>query len=98
MSFHSTSLKHPVLQREFSGTATATADIAPITYDDEYVANGVWLKNESEAEGVRVIAPSETEGFLLSPNTSRFFPTDNANRIRVQRAGDVNANLSYWGG
>jgi hypothetical protein len=98
MSFHSTSLKHPVLQREFSGTATATADIAPITYDDEYVANGVWVKNDDEDSGVTVLAPGEDAGFVLGPNTSRFFPTDNANRILIQRSGASNVNVSYWGG
>lgn len=98
MSFYSTSLKHPSVRTQFSGETEATDTPTPLVSEDQCVPNGVWLKNEDAAVSVRVFAPDMTNGFLLSPNTSRFFPVSNAKDLLIQTAGDTNADVSYWAG
>ena len=109
MSFYNANVTHPIVTVpveeieepapevfvEYSGTATATATSAQVTAEDEPASSGVWLKNEDADEGVRVLAEGEANGFLLSPNTSRFFPVDNVNKLWIQRAGTADVVVSY---
>lgn len=98
MSFYTPNVVHPQITRRWSGQATAGATAAPLSTSKKYCANGVWVKNEDDTENVIVLAPTETAGFLLSANTSRFFPDDDVSKIFVQRAGSADVTVSYWGG
>ena len=98
MSFYTPNVTHPQITRRWSGTATAGAIASPLSTTRKYCASGVWVKNEDSSEGVRVLAPSESTGFLLSANTSRFFPDDDVSKIFIERAGDSDVAVSYWGG
>lgn len=98
MSFYTPNVKHPEITRLWSGETTAGATASPLSASKKYCANGVWVKNEDSAENVRVYAPTDTSGFLLSANTSRFFPVDDVSKIIIIRAGSSDVAVSYWGG
>ena len=103
MSFYTPNVKHPQITRRWSGELTLTsANPAPLSTTKKYCANGVWVKNEDDTLDIRVFAPTETEGFLLSANTSRFFPDDDVSKIFVAPEDSDNAGsgiiVSYWGG
>jgi len=98
MAFETVNVEHPTVTREHSGVATASGAATQLSTTKLYCANGVWVKNEDAAENIRVIAPGYPNGFLLSANTSRFFPTDDVSRIWIVRAGTSDVTVSYWGG
>ncbi|MGW8181281.1 MAG: hypothetical protein ACWGQW_21330 [bacterium] len=98
MSFYTPSITHPTIVRRWSGAATAGSAAAPLSTSRKYCANGVWIKNEDADENVRILAPSEPTGFLLTANSSRFFPDDDVSKIFIVRGGSADVAVSYWGG